>query len=141
MYRLNGEDGICHLLKICTTSSNNHHKKNTHRMGGFEKFTSPKLQMHPEGRSSERRTIQPSDSKSVTCLSTQCYGVLQRPSSLESRGIFVQAVHGVHAVSQILHRNCTGFILGKATRIPLFDYLPYLKPATVTSLSIADTCS
>jgi hypothetical protein len=73
---------------------------------------------HPEGRSSERRTIQP-DSKSATCLSTQYFGVLQRPYSLESRGIIVQAVHGVYADTLILHTNCTRNIVGKATRRPL----------------------
>jgi hypothetical protein len=31
--------------------------------------------------------------------------------------IFVHAVHSVYAVLQILHRNCTGNIVGKATRI------------------------
>ena len=76
-----------------------------------------KSMAHPEGRTLERRTIQPTDSKSVRLVSTLCYGVLQRPYSLESRGIIVQAVHGVYAVSQILHRNCTGNIKGKATRL------------------------
>jgi hypothetical protein len=61
----------------------------------------------PEARASKRRTIQPTGSKSSQSVSTQCYGVFQRPYSLENRGISVQAVHCFHAVSQILHTNCT----------------------------------
>ena len=86
-------------------------------MGRCEISYPLEIQAHPEGRTSERRTTQPTDSKSVRWISIQYHGVLLRPSSLVRRGIFVHTVHCVHAVSQILHRNCTGNIKGKATRI------------------------